>query len=131
LKIFPSIETSNAIISIDEEGIGHQYFKDNSILDIPEQLENLEAIIKVTKNKPTPFVTTAGKNIIITKDARESAIKLEQKSPINANAIVVQNLAYRLIADFFIKVQKPKIPYKIFTNKENAYEWCRQFILKK
>ena len=125
-----SIETTNAIISINEEGIGHQYFKDNSILDIPEQLENLEAIIKVTGNKPTPFVISAGKNIIVTKDARDRAISIEPLSPINANAIVVQNLAYRLIAEFFVKVQKPKSPYKIFTDKESAYEWCRQFIQK-
>lgn len=124
------IETQIAIISVDENGIGFQYFKDNTILDVPEQMENLEAIIKVTGNKPTPFVIYAGKNVIITKDARDNAIPLESKSPINASAIVVQNLAYRLIAEFFIKVQKPKNPYKIFTDKESAIEWCKQFIVK-
>ncbi len=124
------IETKIAIISVEENGVGFQYFKDNVVLDIPEQLENLEAIIKVTQNKPTPFVVYAGKNVIVTKDARDNAIPLESKSPINASAIVVQNLAYRLIAEFFIKVQKPKNPYKIFTDKESATEWCKQFVIK-
>ncbi len=125
-----SIETSIAIISINDDGIGHQHFKDNVTMDIPEQLENLEAIIKICNGHPTPFVITAGKNFIITKDARDNALSLEDKSPINANAIVVQNLAYRLIAEFFIKVQKPKSPYKIFTKKEEALEWCQQFLVK-
>lgn len=124
------IETSIAIISVDENGIGHQYFKDNTVLDVPEQLENLEAIKMVTSMNPTPFVISAGKNVIITKDARDNAILIEPLSPINANAIVVQNLAYRLIAEFFIKVQKPKMPFKIFTDKESAYEWCKQFVVK-
>ncbi|MBN8696897.1 MAG: hypothetical protein J0L87_10215 [Bacteroidetes bacterium] len=124
------IETKIAIISVEENGIGFQYFKDNTILDVPEQMENLEAIIKVTGNKPTPFVISAGKNVIITKEARDNALPLESLSPINASAIIVQNLAYRLIAEFFIKVQKPKNPYKIFTDKENAIEWCKQFVIK-
>jgi len=124
------IETAIAIISVDENGIGHQYFKDNTVLDVPEQLENLEAIKSVTSMKPTPFVVSAGKNVMITKDARDNAILIEPLSPINASAIVVQNLAYRLIAEFFIKVQKPKMPYKIFTDKQNAYEWCKQFVVK-
>lgn len=125
-----SIETTIAIITLNNEGIGHQHFKDNVTMDIPEQLENLEAIVKICQGHPTPFVITAGKNFIITKDARDNALSLEDQSPINANAIVVQNLAYRLIAEFFIKVQKPKSPYKIFTKKEEAFEWCKQFLVK-
>jgi hypothetical protein len=125
-----SIETSIAIISINNDGVGHQYFKDNITMDVPEQMENLEAILKLCNGKPTPFVVTAGKNVIVTKDARDNALSLEDKSPINASAIVVQNLAYRLMAEFFIKVQKPKNPYKIFTKQEEAFEWCKQFIVK-
>lgn len=125
-----SIETKIALISVDENGIGFQHFKDNSILDVAEQLENLVAIIRVTQNRPTPFVVSAGKNVIVTKEARDNALSLESQSPINASAIIVQNLAYRLIAEFFIKVQKPKNPYQIFTNKDSAIEWCKQFVLK-
>lgn len=125
-----SIETTIAIISINNEGIGHQHFKDNVTMDIPEQLENLEAIINICKGHPTPFVITASKNFIITKDARDNALSLEDQSPINANAIVVQNLAYRLIAEFFVKVQKPKMPYRIFTDRDSAFEWCKQFLVK-
>lgn len=125
-----SIETTIAIITINNEGIGHQHFKDNVTMDIPEQIENLQAIQKLCNGKPTPFVATAGKNVIITKDARDNALSIEDQSPINASAIVVQNLAYRILAEFFIKVQKPKNPYKIFTNKEEAFEWCKQFLVK-
>jgi hypothetical protein len=124
------IETACAILTIDENGIGHQFFKDNAVLDIPEQEKLLVAIIKITENKPTPFVTTAGNNVIVTKEARNNAISLEPQYPVSASAIVVQNLAYRLIADFYIKVQKPKTPYKVFTDKDSAYEWCKQFLKK-
>jgi hypothetical protein len=35
------------------------------------------------------------------------------------------------VAEFYIKIQKPKKPHKIFTSKEKAYEWCKQFLTTK
>lgn len=104
------------------------HFKDNATFDIVEQMEHLEAIKKLTNNKKTPFVVTAGENVTITKDARDNAILIEDLSPVCASAIVVQNIAYRLLAEFYIKIQKPKQPYKIFTDREKAFEWCKQFV---
>jgi hypothetical protein len=124
------VETSISILSLNEEGIGFMHFKDNSTMDIPEQLEHLNGIIKLTNNHPTPFVITAGNQVIFTKEAKENAVSLESQSPLNASAIVVSNLAYRLLADFFIRMQKPKMPYKTFTDIEKATEWCKQFLKK-
>lgn len=131
MKKIRKLETSISILSINEEGIGIMYFKDRITMDIPEQMEHLKGIIELTENLPTPFVIMAGEHVIITKDAKENASFLEDKSPVCASAIVVSNLAYRLLADFFIKMQKPKIPYKTFTNKEKAFEWCKQFVVQK
>lgn len=125
------VETSVSVLSLNEDGIGQMHFKDRITLDIPEQMEHLKGIIELTENHPTPFVVTAGEHVIITKEAKENVSLLEDKSPVCASAIVVSNLAYRLLADFFIKWQKPKIPYKTFTNKEKAFEWCKQFVIKK
>lgn len=132
MKIKDSIETISAIVSIYENGIGHLRFKDNATLDIPEQAENWEAMKKLTNDKKTPFLVSAGDNVIITKEARDNAIKLEDSSPMNASAIIVQNLAYRLIAEFYVKVQKPKNPLKVFTDKDmdKAISWCLQFVEK-
>ena len=124
------VETSISILSINNDGIGLMHFKDGATMDIPEQMEHLNGIIELTNHHPTPFVVTAGNSVIITKDARENALIIEDQSPVSASAIVVQNLAYRLLAEFYIKIQKPKTPYKIFTSKEKAFEWCRQFIKK-
>jgi hypothetical protein len=123
-------ETSTSIISINEEGIGFMHIKDNAHFDIPEQLENLQCLIELTNNKHTPFVITGGEHVIITREARDNAILIEEQSPMFGAAVVVQNLAYKLIANFYLKIQKPKRPFAVFSDKEKAIEWCRQYVKK-
>ncbi len=122
------IETSISILSINDYGVAEMHFKDHVTMDIPEQMDHLKGIINLTKNHPTPFIITAGEHVVFTKEAKENAPVIEEKSPVCASAIVVENLAYRLLADFFIKMQKPKTPYKTFTSKDKAIEWCKQFV---
>ena len=31
---------------------------------------------------------------------------------------------------FMLKIQKPKRPFAVFTDKEKAIKWCRQFVKK-
>lgn len=122
------IETSVSVITIHENGVGQMHFKDGIILDVPEQMVHLEALIKIADGKKMPFVVTAGKHVNITPEARDNAILIEDISPVAATAVVVQNLAYRLIADFYLKINKPKTPYKVFTDEKAAFDWCLQFV---
>lgn len=109
------------------DGVGHIHMKDDIVMDVELQMEHLSGIIELVGTKQTPFVVTAGTNVTITKEARINAIMIEHMSPMYGSAVVVTNLAYRIIADFFIKVQRPKNPYKVFTSEKEAYTWCKQF----
>jgi hypothetical protein len=40
-----------------------------------------------------------------------------------ADAFIVNSLPMRLLVNFYISFNKPKIPTKMFNNKENAFEW--------
>ncbi len=130
METIRSVETSISYLSINDDGIGHMHFKDGITMDIPEQMEHLKGIIELTENYPTPFVVTASEQVTFSKEARNNAIIIEDQSPVSAMAIVIENLAYRLIAEFYLKVQKPKKPFAVFTKKEKAYEWCKQFVNK-
>lgn len=131
MQTIQSLETTTCIISMSEAGIGFMHFKDGVHQDVPEQMENLECLIEITNNKHTPFVITAGENVTLTSEARHNSLKIEDISPMFGTAVVVQNFAYKLITDFYLKVQKPKRPFAVFTDKEKAIQWCKQFVTKK
>ncbi|MDX2174493.1 MAG: hypothetical protein SFY56_15425 [Bacteroidota bacterium] len=121
------IDFMEANIALKSNGIVYVLFKDHCVLDIDLQLKLLDAYNEITDFKKTPFMFFAGENVTITKEARDNATNLEDKSPLSATAIIISNLAYKLIAEFFIKFNKPKRPYKIFKNEKEAVEWLKQF----
>lgn len=121
------IETDEATIDLIE-GIAHVHFKDNFEMDVPAQLRLLEIYKQITQGKPTPFMFTAGEGVSITKEARDNATSLEDESPLVASAIVVNSTAYLLIANFYLKFNKPKRPYKVFKDVNVALNWLKTFL---
>ena len=130
LKIFEekTIEIPEAIIHCRSDGIIHVTFKDDVEVDIPLQLRMLKIYIEYCGNTKRPFMFSAFNNVTVTKEARENAVKIEPNFPALAAAVVADSLPYRLIANFYVNINKPKKPYKIFKDIEQAAIWLKGFI---
>jgi hypothetical protein len=61
----------------------------------------------------------------ITPEARKTSASEEVNRNAIAKAIVVQHLANRLIANFFIMVDRPPAPTRIFSEEKDALKWLR------
>lgn len=120
-------ETSTAEITLRNDGIFHVEFKENAVIDLEQQEENRLKFIEITENVRSLFVYTSHAGVVITKEARENARKLEKDTPMLAVAIVTRNLAYRLLADFYARFHKPHIPYKVFGDMDKAIIWLNSF----
>lgn len=46
------------------------------------------------------------------------------------DALVISNLAQKIIANFYIKFNKPKMPTKVFTSTDKALEWILSLMEK-
>lgn len=125
VKIIRQIELTEATLSLREDGIVLVFYNDNTVIDIPVQLKMADAFNQIANGIPSLFIFTAGEGVTITKEARDNALKLEDSTPIKASAVVADNLAYRIIANFFLKVQKPKGKYRVVANLEDAIKWLK------
>lgn len=117
-----------AFIQLRSDGIVHVHFKKDIILDIPLQMRLLEQYKIITGEKLTPFMFTAAEGLNVTPEARDNAVKMEEFTPCYVTAVVVTNVAYLLIANFYLKFNKPKRPYRVFKNEEMAIEWLKTFV---
>ena len=99
--------------------------KDNCNLDVPLQMRLLDYYREITNNTLMPFLFLVGDNVTITKEARDNAVKIEDESMLAASAVVVDSLPYKLIANFYLKFNKPKRPYKVFSKEEEAVAWLQ------
>lgn len=127
-EIIREIKLPEVNIVLKNDGFVHVLLKKDQILDIKLQLQMLEAYHVVTQKKLTPFVFEAEDGISVTKEARDNAIIIEELSPCKAMAVIVDNLAYAMIANFYLKFNKPKRPYKVFKTKEEGLNWLKNYL---
>lgn len=127
-KIIKEINLPEASIALREDGIVHVHYHKDTVLDIPLQLRMLDAFNELTETKLTPFLFTASDGVNVTPEARDNAIKTEENTPCYGTAVIVANTAYLLIANFYLRVNKPKRPYRVFKNEEAAIEWLKTFV---
>lgn len=59
------------------------------------------------------------------KAARDYLASPEGSNLITAAAILCESSATAVIGNFFVKVNKPPIPVRLFTNRERAMGWLR------
>lgn len=46
----------------------------------------------------------------------------------NADAFVIKSIAQKILANFYIKINKPERPTKFFNNTDEAINWLKPFI---
>jgi hypothetical protein len=125
LSIVKEIDSKEANIALKSNGIVYVLFKDHCVLDVDLQFRLLDSYNEITQAKLTPFIFLAAENVTITKEARDNATSLESISPLGASAAIVTNLAYKLIANFYMRLNKPKRPFKTFSSEEDAVDWLK------
>lgn len=110
-------------VSLKSDGIVYVFFRPETEIDVEFQEILINAYHKVTGGKKHPFLFEAADNVSVTKEAREKAILIENRSTVGATAILVDNIANALMANFYLKFNKPKHPYKVFRDRQEAVKW--------
>ncbi len=122
------VEIEEAIVSLREDGIVHVHFKKYVEITVELQGRMYDIYNEICGNGHKPFLFTADEFFSITKEARDNAIIMEGLYPGSASAVLATSLAYKLVANFYLIVNKPKSPYKVFNNEEDAVEWLKTYL---
>lgn len=109
-----------------EDGILLCYYKKIDTVDL--EVAKIGALDRVKFSDNTSYpclfdIRLMGK---VTKEARDYLAN-EGNDLVTASALVVGSSVIKIIANFFIIVNKPKNPTRMFTDKESAIEWLQKF----
>jgi hypothetical protein len=108
-------------------GIVHYTYLPNSEVDEKEHQLNHNALVQlIGKDEKFPLLIDADQFINVTPEARKLVRQLEATVPISARAMIITSLGQRILASFFIKIQKPIVPTKIFNNYPEGIEWLKK-----
>lgn len=112
-KAFKLYDVENDILLFD-------YFGDIEI-ELDDVREAFDLYEKHSKNYTRKVLIVFGPFTTIEVDARKYAENKVMPTP--AQAIVIRNLAQRIIARFYQLLRKDEHPLKFFDNEEKAISW--------
>lgn len=121
--IVQTISLPSMNICLDKQGIIHIRYLEGQVIDVKEKIEEKRALLELTKGVKHPIFMSFENFVTVTKEAKEYSILVEPEQPFLAVAILVENLAYQLMADFYFKFYKPKVDYKVFKSYSKAMDW--------
>lgn len=121
-----SIESDKYIVGLRTDGIIHVYYKDHIQITVELQRELNLLFHKIAAGQNRLFVFQAGHNCSVNKAARDNAIAMQDEVPAIAYVVVVQNLVYRMIANFYYKFNQPKQPFNVVSDFEEGIAWLKE-----
>lgn len=125
------IKIDCATIKLIKKGIIENVIHDYVTLDYEQVAEIRSINQKLSDGVHYAVLVDSGLYTSITKEARELSASKEFSKTTLAKALLVRNMGHRLVGQIYIKMNKPHIKTKIFSNREKAIKWLNSQILKK
>ena len=86
---------------------------------------------ELTKGIRVGAIVDARAHFTDTNESRKYFAEHTKKNQFAAVAIITSSLAQRLIVNFYINVDRPNVPTKMFGSEEEALKWLRKILDKK
>lgn len=126
--IVKGVDLVHSTVCLRKDGILEIVCSDDTIMEVHHIREVLKATNEIGNGKRFPTITMAGKYTTVTKEAREFMATKEAVQFSIVEAYVIQSLAQKILANFYLKFNKPPVKTKIFTDKTKAILWLRTFV---
>lgn len=118
-------ELENVEISMCSDGIIRVMFERKAEINSMVFKQVFMKYNEMVEGKRYPFIYSAEDgSVVVTSDGRDFAKKEEYSFPKVCNAVIVRSLAHKLLASFYLKINKPAFPFKVFNSMAEAEDWC-------
>jgi hypothetical protein len=107
--------------------IMHVEARPGAVFDVEQALENKEASIRLADGKKFLLLFSSEGDIVTTPAMRNLSATPEYNDNLHAVALVSANAAMKILGNFYLRLNRPVVPTRFFSNKEDAAEWLKTF----
>lgn len=123
MEIVKTITLVFAEIELLENGIIRVNMFDKTSIGEVESRHINNAIGELSEGKPARIMMIPQPNTVFDHGAREFSASEEGLQFTIGDALVVNSLAHKILANFYLKFNKPRKPSKAFDHEEDAIAW--------
>lgn len=127
--------TTDKIVRLDfceiifhKAGFVELIFDDDTFIEVSNGHQVVEILNSYLGDEKVPILQVLGKHMHFSKEAREFAITKRGHKNVLINAYVLDSLPHKILANFYIKFNKPPFPTKIFSTRKEALDWLLTFV---
>lgn len=120
------ISTRISMVFLRDDGILHIKIKPDNEFTVFDFNELVDAAKEIGNGKRFLNLINVGSNTLPDNEARIASSSEAGSVYKVADAFVINSLAQRLIANFYMKINKPFVPTKFFNNEDDAVIWLKE-----
>lgn len=121
------IELSHSTVELRNDGIVEVFFKEKVVIDLNVAHDITAVYDQLLENKKYPLLHIVGNYVQATEEARVYGASAKGLKYSLAEAYVIRSLAQKILANFYMKVNKPSVPTRFFGSKKEAEAWLKTF----
>jgi hypothetical protein len=122
-----SISDKKFSIFFYDEGYYELVIKENVEIFVEDAISIKKAQEKISGTK-SPLLIYVGKHATTNIETLKYLSKSTNMPYSSASGYIMTTLAQKILGNFYLKINKPERPTKIFNNKEEALNWIREYI---
>jgi hypothetical protein len=110
------------------DGIVRTKVKPGYDITIRDAQENSVAVNSFASDKKFPLMIDSRDIHSMTREAREFFSTRGRETNINSMAVIIRSPISRVIGNFFLGINKPAVPTRLFDNERDAALWLKNYI---
>ena len=122
IKPMDEITLSYVSVKYIEPIVYYEYFEGIE-LGFPEVKELIMCAEKLSGHKPYVTLADARNLVTLTNEGKRLINDMTNMPLFRGRAILVKNDIYKKVAEFVSFYNKPKYPFRAFTDKQEAIDW--------
>ncbi len=115
-------------IKLEKDEIVRAWVKDHAVVDLNSAKKITETLLKITPDASRPVMINLGKINYITKEARDYFKDEKRKPSAPSIALIAKTTLSTFIGNFYLGLNRPKIPTRLFTDETSAIKWLKKFL---
>lgn len=127
-EIIKSVTFSHSVVALNPDGIILVNCLDNFCYDVVHIKDMLKGYEELIGNNKAPIMIIGQRYTTISAAARKFSATSEATRFSKAEAFVIHSLAQRILANFYLKMDKPLVPTTFHTSILSAEKWLKKFI---
>jgi hypothetical protein len=122
-----TLENDVFIEKVHPNGLVELLLKDGQVFDVPHMVQAKKFSTSLIKDRKIALLVSFEGAFYPTREARELLADPGYSSHQGAIAVITKDLGIRLLANLYLRINKPKVPLKVFEKKADALNWLSKY----